>query len=575
MVTRQNTEVGKGGRLEDRGWEGEKVRSGEVEKILCSNKPGQVSIKPYCLQAFRLSGLLACALHALCLCAMRAALCAQGLLPLAFCLLPAFAVAAQATLAWDRNPENDIAGYRLYCGTASLNYTTRIDVGNTDQYTVTGLAAGVVYYFAATAYDVEGNESAFSEQVVHIIPVISRTNADPDDDNDGMPDAWEIMHGLDPLTDDASLDPDGDGITNLDEYLGGTAPETFDANSEPDSPSLIFPANDEIVALPIVLQAEIFNDPDGGDFQAFSQWQIFRIEDQVCVFDKTSDHALTSLAVPNLLLSGDSAYAWRVRYIDNHGRVSAWSETGRFATELNSADVDGNGIPDHQELDSTLDLDEDGVPDSEQEHIESVSVEGGAAQIGISIRDADRIQSIEAFEAKSLTDLQQRGAALDPPANLPYGLISFRLIVDAPGDAVLVALHLSAAAPAGSAWFKYDPVEEEWFDCSASTEFSADRKRVYLMLSDGGFGDADGVANGIIVDPLGLVEASSSAAAEAAAGGGGGCFIAASAGGIKIIGSPAIRRKLPGLALGFTLLLVISISARCLKKLISHRVRFR
>jgi hypothetical protein len=34
------------------------------------------------------------------------------------------------------------------------------------------------------------------------------------------------------------------------------------------------------------------------------------------------------------------------------------------------------------------------------------------------------------------------------------------------------------------------------------TKFSPNRKEVYLTLKDGGFGDADGIANGIIVDPL-------------------------------------------------------------------------
>ncbi|MCP5149181.1 MAG: hypothetical protein H6983_11845 [Ectothiorhodospiraceae bacterium] len=47
---------------------------------------------------------------------------------------------------------------------------------------------------------------------------------DPDDDDDGMPDAWEIGFGLDPLTYDPSLDSDGDGFTNLEEYEGRSNP---------------------------------------------------------------------------------------------------------------------------------------------------------------------------------------------------------------------------------------------------------------------------------------------------------------------------------------------------------------
>ena len=36
-----------------------------------------------------------------------------------------------------------------------------------------------------------------------------------DTDGDGMPDVYEIIHGLDPMRDDAGEDPDGDGRTNL------------------------------------------------------------------------------------------------------------------------------------------------------------------------------------------------------------------------------------------------------------------------------------------------------------------------------------------------------------------------
>ncbi len=45
-----------------------------------------------------------------------------------------------------------------------------------------------------------------------------------DTDGDGMPDAWELAHGLNPLFNDASLDADGDGVSNLDEFLAGTDP---------------------------------------------------------------------------------------------------------------------------------------------------------------------------------------------------------------------------------------------------------------------------------------------------------------------------------------------------------------
>jgi hypothetical protein len=66
-------------------------------------------------------------------------------------------------------------------------------------------------------------------------------DVDPDDDNDGMPDDWEITYGLNPFDpSDAALDNDADGLTNLQEYLGGTDPLVADtaAPSFVSTPSL-------------------------------------------------------------------------------------------------------------------------------------------------------------------------------------------------------------------------------------------------------------------------------------------------------------------------------------------------
>jgi beta-lactam-binding protein with PASTA domain len=56
---------------------------------------------------------------------------------------------------------------------------------------------------------------------------------DGDDDNDGMPDDWEIQHGLDPLDpSDAAQDKDGDGLSSLSEYTAGTDPVTPDTDGD-------------------------------------------------------------------------------------------------------------------------------------------------------------------------------------------------------------------------------------------------------------------------------------------------------------------------------------------------------
>jgi len=84
-------------------------------------------------------------------------------------LLSQSAHGAQVTLAWDPNKENDLAGYKLYFGVTSGTYTNSINVGNVTQYTITNLDAYTIYYCAVTAYDTSGNESGYSNEMVHVI----------------------------------------------------------------------------------------------------------------------------------------------------------------------------------------------------------------------------------------------------------------------------------------------------------------------------------------------------------------------------------------------------------------------
>lgn len=51
-------------------------------------------------------------------------------------------------------------------------------------------------------------------------------------DKDGMPDEWEIAHGLDPKADDSKADKDNDGLSNLREYQLGLDPRTPDTDGD-------------------------------------------------------------------------------------------------------------------------------------------------------------------------------------------------------------------------------------------------------------------------------------------------------------------------------------------------------
>ena len=73
--------------------------------------------------------------------------------------------AAQITLAWDANTAPDLAGYKIYYGTASGTYESPINVGNVTIYTLTGLALGQTYFIAATAYSTSNSETGYSNEV--------------------------------------------------------------------------------------------------------------------------------------------------------------------------------------------------------------------------------------------------------------------------------------------------------------------------------------------------------------------------------------------------------------------------
>ena len=76
----------------------------------------------------------------------------------------------QVTLEWDPNRETNLAGYRIYIGTASGVYGQPVEAGLATIGTIPGLLGGHTYYFAATAYNTSGAESAKSNEVMYTVP---------------------------------------------------------------------------------------------------------------------------------------------------------------------------------------------------------------------------------------------------------------------------------------------------------------------------------------------------------------------------------------------------------------------
>jgi len=329
-------------------------------------------------------------------------------------------------------------------------------------------------------------------------------NADTDDDNDGLPDEWELAYGLNPLLNDAADDPDGDGVSNINEYNLGSAPNHYEGNFNPNRPILLTPANGAIVGLAPQLETDAFDDPNANDVHAKSQWKIVRAFDDVCVFDVTSTTSLTSITIPNQVLEADTEYLWKVKHFDSHDGESEWSEERELITDYAENDLNNNGVPDDQEVSETLDLDADGIVDKSQNDIKCVNVNDNnkTVQICVSIRGAENAYSILSLATKDPADPELNTKTKGKPNFIEFEMLEFKVEVNNPGDETTVTIYLSKPAFELGNCFKYDPVNGVWVDYSGYTEFSSNRKEVYLTLKDGGFGDADGSANGIIVDPL-------------------------------------------------------------------------
>ena len=135
------------------------------------------------------------------------------------------------TLAWDANPEPDIAGYILYYGTTSRGYHSSINVGNMTNATVSTLTEGQTYYLAVTAVNSAGLESEPSNEISYAVPQGST----------GILTEWrQQQFSAADLADPAKettvwgeqADPDQDGRDNLFEFALGFDPNKGDASED-------------------------------------------------------------------------------------------------------------------------------------------------------------------------------------------------------------------------------------------------------------------------------------------------------------------------------------------------------
>jgi hypothetical protein len=414
--------------------------------------------------------------------------------------------AASLLVTWNGNTEKDLAGYRVYYGTAGDALSTVVDV-RTTSLTISNVLTGVSYYVAVTAYDTSGNESTRSPVLGVYVPASGTSSQD--------------TSGSGQSPDPASSVSWTDSQQDLNGASSGNASDSGD-DAAIWKPVVVSPEDGaEDVGLTPVLQA----DPPSGAY-GLVEWEISSGSGDL-VLDAVTGVTNDGFTVPDLVLDAGATYYCRTRFMDGHGTATGWSDPVAFSTvSMDPSDLNMNGIPDDQEPDpaEVFDLDGDGVADPVQRGMKTIVTLAG--QEPLSLKASTGCRGITVLKA---IDPDTMGGSGSRPASLPIGLIDFKLEVEQPGGIAEVTVYLMQPAPEGSRWYTYDR-RAGWKEYPHAT-FSRDRTSVTLQMKDGDpdYGDCDGAANGVIVDPGGIgAESDAGSESSSSGGSGGGCFISSS-----------------------------------------------
>lgn len=164
--------------------------------------------------------------------------------------------------------------------------------------------------------------------------LLGTSENNPDTDDDGIPDGAEFAFGLDPLdASDAQGDLDGDGFTNLEEYLAGADPTNIASMPEAEPVSGLTYASGFV--------GQYFEGTDFNQFLTARNDETIQFQSSAGAFaegqpnDNFSSRWFGEFTAPHS--SGSRSYTFRVRtddgtrlYIAGEQRISAWR--GQAAT---------------------------------------------------------------------------------------------------------------------------------------------------------------------------------------------------------------------------------------------------
>ncbi len=369
---------------------------------------------------------------------------------------------------------------------------------------------------AGAALDAVGNACTAAVQLSRTYDSTMDT-VDTDTDNDGLSDDWEEANGTDP----DNPDTDGDGLFDGDEIDAGEDPATY---SGPGIAQPVSPMGGDVAELPVQLLVAYPESADP-DMHGSTRWQIALDSDfSTVILDLSPEEHLLLLRVPEQVLTAETACFWRARFVGTNGYERAWSDAAVFTTGSAAfEDNNANGIPDDQEAgdDETIDI----APETGEnwdETLQSISILGDYGTPIVSSLQLQSDTDLEYFGHTAAADLQDEDANTCP-GDLIMGVFTFRLRVAEAGATTAVRLCFSPSFLDDSTlYYKFDTVSG-WIDYSDAVSTGDDPACITVEITDGGFWDADGVANGIIVDPLGA--ATQKVEDDGQDAGNSGCFI--------------------------------------------------